>query len=73
MTDFGGKEYLVSDVDWKSWDKHWPKKNDKFESFLCLHSELKELSNKFLFIWDRNHHHQAWTKFISQSHANDLN
>ena len=66
--DFGGEERLVIDADWHSWDMHWQKKKDEFESFLSLHSELKELSNKF-FTWDGNHRHQAWTKFISQLHA----
>ena len=36
-TDFDGKERLVTNVDWQSWDRHWPKINDEFKSFLCLH------------------------------------
>ena len=72
-TNFGGEERLVTDADCHSWDMHWQKRNDEFESFLSLHSELKELSNKFFYIWDSNHRHQAWTEFISQSHSNDYN
>ena len=52
---------------------HWQRRDDEFESFLSLHSELHELSNKFFFIWDGNHRHQAWTEFIAQSHLTDYN
>ena len=58
-TDFGGEEPLVTDADRLSWDMHWQRRDDEFESFLSLHSELHELSNKFFFIWDGNHRHQA--------------
>ena len=72
-TNFGGEEQLVTDAGRLSWNMHWQKRNDEFESFLSLHNELKELSNKFFFIWDNNHRHQAWTELISQSHSNDYN
>ena len=48
-TDFGGEEQLVTDADRLSWDMHWQIRDDEFESFLSLHSELHELSNKFFF------------------------
>ena len=56
-TDFGGEERFVTDADRLSWNMHWQRQDDKFESFLSLYSELHELSNKFFFIWDGNHRH----------------
>ena len=72
-TDFGGEERYVTDADRLSWDKHWQRRDDEFESFLSLHTELHELSNKFFSIWDGNHRHQAWTEFIAQSHSTYYN
>ena len=72
-TNFGGEERFVTNVDRLSWDVHWQRRDDEFESFLSLHNELHELSNKFFFIWDGNHRHQAWTEFIAQSHSTEFN
>ena len=72
-TDFGGLERVVTNADRQSWDKLWCRRNEEFEYFLGLHSELESLSNKFFFIWDGNHRHQAWTEFISQSYQDNYN
>ena len=72
-TDFGGLERVVTDSDRQSWDRPWRRRDEEFEYFLGLHSELELLSNKFFFIWDGNHCHQAWTKFISQCYQDNLN
>ena len=72
-TDFGGLERVVTDSDRQSWDRLWRRRDEEFEYFLGLHFELESLSNKFFFIWDGNHRHQAWTEFISQSYQDNLN
>ena len=72
-TDFTGKERVVTDSDRQSWDRQWRRRNQEFEDFLGLHSALHSLSNKFFFIWDGNHRHQAWTKFISETYADNYN
>ena len=72
-TDFGGLERVVTDSDRQSWDRLWRRRDEEFEYFLGLHSELESLSNKFFFIWDSNHRHQAWTEFISQCYQDNLN
>ena len=54
-----------------SWNRHWQKR-DEFEAFLNADPDLRFLSNKFFYIWDGNHHHQAWTMFIAKSYANDI-
>ena len=72
-TDFGGFERVVTDANRQPWDRLWRKLNEEFEYFLGLHSELQTISNKFFFIWDSNHHHQAWTEFISQSYQDNYN
>ena len=71
--DFGGLERVVTDADRQSWDKLWQMRNEEFEYFLGLHSELETLSNKFFFIWDGNHRHQVWTEFISQCYQDNYN
>ena len=71
-TDFDGEERFVTDVDHLSSNVHWQRRDDEFESFLSLHSKLHELFNKFFSIWDGNHRHQVWTKFIAQSHSTVL-
>ena len=58
-TDFIGIERFITDADRKNWDKQWRRRNQEFEDFLGLHLELHSLSNKFFFIWDGNHRHQA--------------
>ena len=71
--DFTGKERVVTDSDRQSWDRQWKRQNQEFEDFLGLHPALHSLSNKFFFIWDGNHRHQAWTEFISETYSDNYN
>ena len=71
--EFGGLERVVTDANRQLWDKLWRKRDEEFEYFLGLYSELQTLSNKFFFIWDSNHRRQAWTNFISQCYQDNYN
>ena len=55
-----------------SWNRHWKKRDREFEAFLNADLDLKFLLNKYFFIWDGNHRHQAWTEFIVISYADDI-
>ena len=70
-TDFTGEERVITDSDRQSWDRQWRRRNQEFEDFFSLHPTLHSLSNKFFFIWDGNHRHQAWTEFISETCADN--
>ena len=72
-TDFAGLERFVTDADRQNWNRQWRRRNQDFEDFLGLHPELHSLSNKFFFIWDGNHRHQAWTEFILETYADNYN
>ena len=65
-TDFAGIKRVVEDKDRARWSKCWHSQDKKFEIFIASNSELRVLSNKFLFIWDRNHWLVAWTDFIDR-------
>ena len=71
--DFTSVERFVTDSDRQNWDRQWKRRNQEFEDFLGLHPELHSLSNKFFFIWDGNHRHQAWTEFISETYVDNYN
>ena len=70
-TDFSSIERTMTNTDRNAWDAQWQKQDKEFERFLSSDSSLKKLSNKYFFIWNGNHRHQAWSEFISESYLND--
>lgn len=62
----------VTAKDHESWDEHWQQKDREFETFLNVDSDLKFLSNKYLYVWDGNHHFLAWNDHIDKVHRGDL-
>ena len=71
-TNFQRSERDVMQEERGSWDRHWQKQDKEFEAFLNADHDLKFLSNKYFYIWDGNHRHQAWTEFIAKSYADDI-
>ena len=72
ITNFVGSEREVLSEDRVLWDRHWQRRDREFEAFLQADPDLRFLSNKFFFVWDGNHRHQAWTEHILQAHSDDL-
>ena len=66
--DFGGIEKFAIDADRQTWDKQWTRCNQQFKDFFGLHPKLYSLSNKFFFIWDGSHCHQACTETYADNY-----
>ena len=72
ITNFMGSEWKVLSEDRALWDRHWQRRDREFEAFLQVDPDLRFFSNKFFFVWDGNHRHQAWMEHILQTYSNDL-
>ncbi len=78
----GNKVFFVSSTNWQGgvesivgyemeWNSQWKSKNDRFEEFLHSNLNLKKFSHKTFFVWDGNHHLEAWLLYINMVHPND--
>ncbi len=54
------------------WNSQWKVENDRFEEFLNFNLDLQKLSHKMFFMWDGNHHLQAWLPYINRVHPNNF-
>lgn len=54
-----------------TWDEHYILENEKFDKLLQDDPNLMHFSNKMFFIWDENHHIQAWMPYISRLHIDE--
>ena len=71
-TNFMDYERLVMDNDKAAWSPHWRQRDKEFEEFLQADPKLRPLSNKYFFVWDRNHRLMAWMEFIAQIYLHDI-
>jgi hypothetical protein len=62
----------VTAKDRENWDEHWQQRNREFETFLNADSDLKFLSNRYLYVWEGNHQLLAWNDHIDKVHRGDL-
>lgn len=53
------------------WNLHWIVANERFEELLKSTPELVAFSGKMFFVWDGNHRFIAWSRYISELHADD--
>jgi hypothetical protein len=72
LTDERGGGMEVTAKDRENWDKHWQQRNREFETFLNADSDLKFLSNRYLYVWDGNHRLLAWNDHINKGQRGDL-
>ena len=71
ITNFQGLENVVTDIESQGWDVNWIKKDKEFEHFLNSHPKLHVLLNKFFYIWNGNHRHDAWMEFITRNYESN--
>jgi hypothetical protein len=72
LTDERGRGMEVRAKDRENWDKHWQQRDREFETFFNANSDLKFLSNRYLYVWDGNHRLLAWNDHIDKVHRGDL-
>ena len=70
--NFTDTERLVTADERAAWGPHWCQRDREFEEFLLRDPELRSLSNKYFFVWDRNHRLIVWMEFIAQSYLHDI-
>ena len=68
-TNFVGQERMVFEEDRSDWSPNWQWREREFERLISKDKDLKVLSNRMFFVWDRNHRLQAWWEFINQNHT----
>jgi hypothetical protein len=55
-----------------TWSPHWQQVNAEFELELEADADLAPLRRKMFYVWDDNHRVTAWTRHITNCHANEL-
>lgn len=69
-TNWQGGVETIDDYE-MDWNNFWKFENARFEDFLQLDLDFLKLSHKRFFVWDGNHHLQAWLPYINRVHQDD--